>query len=164
MMNPIDILLSIPGIVIFNIADREFCADIRQVYKILKVSEAELASGDSVNLQYICINDIKIPIIDMHKFFGLKKSKRTGDSRVLFVEVNNTIYGFIVEKIQEFMAITRKFNVEDLSTAKQKANLFLRAILDYDGRRIALPDFQKIDKALHSLPEDRVEDQKANTL
>lgn len=165
MMNPIDILLSIPGIVIFNIADREFCADIRQVYKILKVNEAEFATNnDAVNLQYICINDIKIPIIDLHKVFGLKKSKRTSDSRVLFVEVNNTIYGFIVEKIQEFMAITRKFNIEDLSSAKQKANLFLRAVLDYDGRRIALPDFQKIDKALHNIPENKFEDRKTNSL
>jgi|GEM_PF-2881513 len=162
MINPVDILLSIPGIVIFNIADKEFCADIRQVYKILKLNETEFAvSQPSNNYQYICLNDIKIPIIDMHKFFGLKKLKKSSDSRVLFVEVNNTVYGFIVEKIQEFMAITRRFNVEDLSSAKQKYSFFLRAILDYDGRKLALPDFQKIDRALHSLPESKLENQRA---
>lgn len=162
MMNPIDILLSIPGIVIYNIANQEFCADIRQVYKILKISETDSASSQtSGSSQYICINDIKIPIIDLHKFFGLKKPKRTTDTRVLFVEVNNTIYGFVVEKIQEFMAITKKFNIEDISTVKQKYSFFLRAVLDYEGRKISLPDFQKIDKAIHTMPENKLENQRA---
>lgn len=162
MINPVDILLSIPGIVIFNIANIEFCADIRQVYKILKVNEIDYkSSAASESPQYICINDIKIPIIDMHKFFGLKKTKKTTDSRVLFIEVNNTIYGFIVEKIQEFMAITKKFNIEDHSSLKQKYNFFLRAVLDYDGRKLMLPDFQKIDTAFHGVPVPKVENQRA---
>lgn len=160
-MNSIDILLSIPGIVIFNIADKEFCADIRQVYKIIKMNESDFAASQlSGSSQYICINDIKIPIIDMHKFFGLKKPKRTTDSRVLFVEVNNTIYGFVVEKIKEFMAISKKFSIDDQSTLKHKYSFFLKGIFDYDGRKISLPDFQKIDNALHSVPRKKLENQR----
>ena len=162
MTDPIDILLSIPGIVIFNISDKEFCADIRQVYKILKVNESENNVSElSDHAKYICINDIKIPIIDLHKFFGLKKQKKTSDTRVLFIEVNNAIYGFIVEKIHEFVTISRRFNIGDVNSIQHKNKFFLKGILEYEGRQLSLPDFQKIDKAIHSIPEAKLENQRA---
>jgi chemotaxis signal transduction protein len=67
-------LFQIPGIIVFDIADKEFCADIRQVYKIIKIpEESDLYDPKSGT---VCINNVKLPVIDLYEYFekGQKKN------------------------------------------------------------------------------------------
>ena len=64
---------SLTGLVVFEISEMEFCADIKYVSAIINPSELNQPSFFDTSDPKIQINDLIIPIIDIHKFFGTEQ-------------------------------------------------------------------------------------------
>jgi chemotaxis signal transduction protein len=133
------------GLVIFEVANQEFCVDIKDLSAILNPSE--LKQKIPVNAEEdikVDIREQSIPILSFKKMFGFKqKETHLEDLRILIVELNNKIFGLLVEKVKEVFTMTRelKKNMKFIPL-KGKANLL--GVLRYEGRSIYVPDINKL--------------------
>jgi purine-binding chemotaxis protein CheW len=132
------------GLVIFDIGGKEFCADIRHISAIINPSEIK----QEENLQadenpHISINNLSIPVISVHKYFNLEMKSKNDDQRILIVEPDDILFGFVVERVKEIFTMSREFK-DKLTFSPVKDNEYLSGILNYEDRKLYMPDFNKI--------------------
>ncbi len=145
MIDPYTIVETITGLVIFEIAIQEFCIDIKEVSAIINPNELDPSSiNESTKGSQINIDNLNIPLIDFHQFFGFKKREKTKFTRILVIEPENKRAGFFVERIKEIITIDKEFKNESLKFTPTKDKMFLKGIFDYEGRKLFLPDLHKI--------------------
>ncbi len=145
MIDETTIVENMTGLVIFEVANQEFCVDIKDLSAIL--NPAGLKQKIPVNADEeikVNIHEQDIPILSFKKIFGFKqKENHLEDLRILIVELNNKIFGLMVEKVKEIFTVTRelKKNIKFIPL-KGKDNLL--GVLRYEGRSIYLPDINKL--------------------
>ncbi|HZW39600.1 MAG TPA: chemotaxis protein CheW [Ignavibacteriaceae bacterium] len=151
--NPPQLIDNFAGLVIFDIAGKEFCADIKDVSAIINPSEMDQLITDNVkNNSSITVNNIVIPLIDVRKIFGLNVKPRTNDIRILIVEFGTRAYGFVVEKVKEILTMSRELKI-NMEFKAFKNEPYLLGILHFEGRTFYLPDFK-------NLYQNKIDDEK----
>lgn len=144
MKNMIDQFISekLTGLIVFEMEEKEFCADIKDISAILNPQELKTEESDIYSLSSIKLNEIDVPIIDLHKFLGVQFNKDSKDIRVMLVETDERLFGFIVERVKEIFTMNKEF--------RSKLNFipgegkFIIGRINYEGRELLLPDFKKI--------------------
>jgi purine-binding chemotaxis protein CheW len=134
---------SLTGLVVFEISDMEFCTDIKNVSAIINPDELNQPSLFAATDPKIQINDLIIPIIDIHKFFGVEHKSKSKDNRIVLVEINDKVFGFLVESVKEIFSMSKGFKSK-LKYSNGYENDYLLGKLDYESRRLLIPDFSKI--------------------
>lgn len=133
---------SLTGLVVFEISDKEFCTDIRNVSAIINPNELNQLSLSSKDPK-IQINDLIIPIIDIHKLFGADHKSKSKDNRIILVEIQDKVFGFFVERVKEIFSMSKGFKSK-LKFSTGHENDYLLGKLDYESRQLFIPDFSKI--------------------
>lgn len=93
-------------LVTFSIGDEEFGVDILKVQEIIrtmeitKVPKAPLFVEGVINLR-----GKVIPIIDLRRRFGLDTRDHDKNTRIIVIEINNMIVGFVVDSVSEVLRI-----------------------------------------------------------
>ncbi|MFW5487430.1 MAG: chemotaxis protein CheW [Desulfovibrio sp.] len=93
-------------LVTFSIGDEEFGVDILKVQEIIrtmeitKVPKAPLFVEGVINLR-----GKVIPIIDLRRRFGLETRDHDKNTRIIVIEINNMIVGFVVDSVSEVLRI-----------------------------------------------------------
>lgn len=132
------------GLVIFEIGGLEFCADIRHISAIINPLELKQEENLQANQHpYISINNLSIPVVSLQKYFELEMKPKNDDQRVLIVEPDDILFGFFVERVKEIFTMSREFK-DKLTFSAGKENDYLSGILNYEGRKLYMPDFNKI--------------------
>jgi purine-binding chemotaxis protein CheW len=132
------------GLVIFEIGGLEFCADIRHISAIINPSELKQEENLAADKNsHISINNLDIPLIPLQKYFNLEMKPKNEDQRVLIVEPDDILFGFFVERVKEIFTMSREFK-DKLIFSPGRDNEYLSGILNYEGRKLYMPDFTKI--------------------
>lgn len=132
------------GLVIFEIGGLEFCADIRHISAIINPTELKQEGNLQVDQHpHISINNLSIPVVSLQKYFNLDMKTKTDDQRVLIVEPDDILFGFFVERVKEIFTMSREFK-DKLTFSQGRDNEYLSGILNYEGRKLYMPDFNKI--------------------
>jgi chemotaxis signal transduction protein len=134
---------SLTGLVVFAISEMEFCTDIKNVSAIINPNELNQPSLFDSREPKIQINDLIIPIIDIHKYFGVEPKSSSKDNRIILVENQDKVFGFFVERVKEIFSMSKGFKSK-LKLSKGYDNDFLLGKLNYEGRQLFIPDFNKI--------------------
>lgn len=93
-------------LVTFKIGEEEFGVNILKVQEIIgtmditKVPRAPAFVEGVINLR-----GIVIPIIDLRSRFGLKSKPGDKDTRIIVIEINKVIIGFVVDAVSEVLRI-----------------------------------------------------------
>ena len=93
--------------VVFALAGCEAAVGIRQVREILRVGEITRMPKAPPFLEGIINMRGKIiPVIDLKKRFQMPLLDRTDESRVLIVEIQDQMIGFLVDKVAEVLKVS----------------------------------------------------------
>lgn len=134
---------SLTGLVVFEISETEFCTDIKNVSAIINPNEINQPGLFDSKEPKIQINDLTIPIINIHKLFGVEQKSKSKDNRIILVEYQDKVFGFFVERVKEIFSMSKGFkNKLKFSTGYE--NDFLLGKLSYENRQLLIPDFNKI--------------------
>jgi chemotaxis signal transduction protein len=136
---------TLTGLVVFALGSKEFCADIKDISAIINPNEMKEAVDLQSDKPSVSINNLRIPILNLHSYYGLTSSGADEDKRILAVEPENEIFGFVVDKVKEIFTMSKDFK-EKLEFIPFNEEEFLAGVLKYEERILHLPDFKRLQK------------------
>jgi len=93
-------------LVSFKIANEEFGINILRVQEIIRLMDiTQLPEVPELVHGIINLRDKVIPIINLRRRLGLEDKESDKDSRIIIVEIGDTIFGFIVDSVSEVLRI-----------------------------------------------------------
>jgi chemotaxis signal transduction protein len=142
MIDQYKITESLSGLVVFELDDKEFCADIRNISAILNPKEINKSNSEIASVSKIKLNGIQVPLIDLHKYFDVPRKVKSKNMRIILFEVRDKLFGFMVERVKEIFSMSRSFRNKIHFTPVE--NTYVLWKLDIEGRELLIPDFEKI--------------------
>ena len=132
------------GLVIFNLNDKLFCADIDTVFAIVNPADYPKNFKNSYLINsHLEIENYAISVIDLHSLFGLNKNKITSLSRFICIEINGQAFGFLADKVEEVITLSSSIR-NDFEFVEFKKEKFVSGKIKHRNLVFVLPDFNKI--------------------
>ena len=93
-------------LVTFSIGEEEFGVDILKVQEIIRTMEiTKVPRAQDFVEGVINLRGKVIPIIDLRRRFGLISKEHDKHTRIIVIEINNMIVGFVVDSVSEVLRI-----------------------------------------------------------
>ncbi len=93
-------------LVTFSIGEEEFGVDILKVQEIIRTMEiTKVPRAPDFVEGVINLRGKVIPIIDLRRRFGLESRPHDKHTRIIVIEINNMIVGFVVDSVSEVLRI-----------------------------------------------------------
>lgn len=93
-------------LVTFSIGEEEFGVNILKVQEINRTMEiTKVPRAPEFVEGVINLRGKVIPIIDLRRRFGLMSKPEDKDTRIIVIEINNIIVGFVVDAVSEVLRI-----------------------------------------------------------
>ena len=131
-------------IVSFRVGTEEFGLDILRVQEIIRPQHLTRVpnSPDFVD-GVINLRGQVIPVIALRKRFGLEESARDNQSRIVVLEVQNMVLGFIVDSVPEVLRIPPSTVVVPPNFGKADRD-YVSGVAKLDDRLLILLDVDRI--------------------
>ena len=93
-------------LVTFSIGEEEFGVDILKVQEIIRTMEiTKVPRAQDFVEGVINLRGKVIPIIDLRRRFGLDSKSHDKHTRIIVIEINSMIVGFVVDSVSEVLRI-----------------------------------------------------------
>lgn len=93
-------------LVTFSIGEEEFGVDILKVQEIIRTMEiTKVPRAQDFVEGVINLRGKVIPIIDLRRRFGFTSKVHDKHTRIIVIEINNMIVGFVVDSVSEVLRI-----------------------------------------------------------
>ncbi len=93
-------------LVTFSIGEEEFGVNILKVQEIIRTMDiTKVPRAPDFVEGVINLRGKVIPIIDLRSRFGLSSKPEDKDTRIIVIEINNIIVGFVVDAVSEVLRI-----------------------------------------------------------
>lgn len=93
-------------LVTFSIGEEEFGVDILKVQEIIRTMEiTKVPRAPEFVEGVINLRGKVIPIIDLRRRFGLAHKAHDSHTRIIVIEINSMIVGFVVDSVSEVLRI-----------------------------------------------------------
>lgn len=93
-------------LVTFSIGEEEFGVDILKVQEIIRTMEITKVPRSPLFVEgVINLRGKVIPIIDLRRRFGLVYKTHDSQTRIIVIEINGLIVGFVVDSVSEVLRI-----------------------------------------------------------
>ena len=93
-------------LVTFSIGVEEFGVDILKVQEIIRTMEiTKVPRAQDFVVGVINLRGKVIPIIDLRRRFGLDSKGHDKHTRIIVIEINNMIVGFVVDSVSEVLRV-----------------------------------------------------------
>nr|WP_029895228.1 chemotaxis protein CheW [Desulfohalovibrio reitneri] len=94
-------------LVTFSIGDEEFGVDILKVQEIIRTMEiTRVPKAPDFVEGVINLRGKVIPIIDLRRRFGMARRDHDKNTRIIVIDINNMIVGFVVDSVSEVLRIS----------------------------------------------------------
>jgi purine-binding chemotaxis protein CheW len=132
-------------LVSFNIGDEEFGVDILKVQEINRMVEVTRVPNAPDYVEgVINLRGKVIPIIDLRKRLGLTQKNSDKDTRIIVVELNQKVIGFIVDSVSEVLRINKSITEPPPRMVAGIESDYITAIGKLEDRLLILLDLEKI--------------------
>ena len=140
--NGIDSLLQL---VSFNINEEEFGLDILKVQEINRMVEiTRVPNTPDFVVGVIHLRGKVIPIIDLRARLGMPDRAYDKDTRIIVVELEGKVIGFIVDKVNEVLRISKSITEPPPPMAGGVNSDFITAVGKLENRLLILLDLNKV--------------------
>ena len=131
-------------IVSFKVGNEEFGLDILRVQEIIRLQDLTRVpnSPDFVH-GVINLRGKVIPIIALRKRFGLEEQAHDKETRIVVLEVQNMVLGFIVDSVSEVLRISADTVVPPPRLGKIEKE-FVSGVVKLEDRLLILLDVDRI--------------------
>lgn len=94
-------------LVVFKLHNEEFGVEITDVREIVKVGHITRLPHVADYIEGVTnLRGEVIPVISLRKRFGLEAQDNTQDTRIIMLEVNGSMVGFIVDSVTETLRLS----------------------------------------------------------
>jgi purine-binding chemotaxis protein CheW len=128
----------------FQLADEEYAIDILMIKEIIRSLEiTHVPRRPPVIKGIISLRGTIIPIYDLRTRLGLTESPPTRNTRILVVDLNKGLIGFIADRVTEVVKVKGKDVEPPPATGDGMAAGHLKGITRVNGRLIILLNLTK---------------------
>jgi len=137
----------IEGLLIYKIADSEYCSDIFNIIGVLRKEDIFLSRNENNFIQAI-FNNLSYQIIDLHRTYEINSIKESDEVRILLHEIFGKRFCFFVDHVIEIISTDSIFVEKSLDLIPYSGQKPIKYILKYQNRDIFIPDFEVITKRM----------------
>ena len=131
-------------IVSFRVGDEEFGLDILRVQEIIRHQHLTRVPNSSDFVDgVINLRGKVIPVIALRKRFGITLEPSDGQARIVVLEVQNMVLGFIVDSVPEVLRIPESAVVPPPRFGKTERD-YVSGVAKMDDRLLLLLDVDRI--------------------
>lgn len=132
-------------LVSFKIGNEEYGVDILKVQEINKmVPITKVPNSPAFVEGVINLRGKVIPIIDLRTRLSLEKVAQTKDTRIIVVDVESRIIGFVVDSVSEVLRIPMNITEAPPEITSGIDSEFIKSVGKLDDRLLILIDLNKI--------------------
>jgi purine-binding chemotaxis protein CheW len=132
-------------IVVFGLGTEQFGVNIASVESIVKMQAiTKMPQSPSFVEGVMNLRGKVLPVIDLHKRFGLAGSETDRNSRIIVVSVNRTEVGMIVDGVSEVLTVSEQAVEAAPVIASTVDSTFITGIAKMDQCLVILLDLQRV--------------------
>ena len=132
-------------LVVFDLSDEAYGIDIGAVRSIIRMQEiTNVPRAPEFVDGVINLRGKVIPVVDLHRRFGLPSTEQTKDSRVVAVDINGQDIGMVVDAVTEVMRIPVSSVEPPSSVIITDDSDYLMGIAKVDDRLIILLELERV--------------------
>jgi purine-binding chemotaxis protein CheW len=132
-------------LVSFKIGEEEFGIEILKVQEIIKMMAITKIPNTPEFIEGIInLRGRIIPVVDLRIKLGLAKQSHTKSTRIVVVELNNQVVGFIVDEVNEVIRITKNTIEEPPEMISGVNREFVTGIGKLEDRLLILLNLEKV--------------------
>jgi len=132
-------------LVSFKIGNEEFGIDILKVQEIIKmVPVTKVPNSPTFVEGVINLRGKVIPIVDLRTRLGMEKAGQNKDTRIVVVDVDGKIIGFIVDSVSEVLRIPVNITEAPPEIAAGINSDFIKSVGKLEDRLLILIDLDRI--------------------
>lgn len=133
-------------LVTFKLMGEEFglpILDVREIIRMTPITPVPQAPGFVEGV--VNLRGQIIPIVDLKKRFGLMGSEQTEETRIVVVELANTVIGLVVDAVSEVLRIPADTVAPPPGMVAGSIGAdYIKGIGHYDSKMIILIDMHKV--------------------
>jgi purine-binding chemotaxis protein CheW len=132
-------------LVSFKIGDEEFGVDILKVQEINRMLEVtRVPNAPEFVDGVINLRGKVIPIIALRRRFGMERKESDKNTRIVVVELDGKIVGFVVDAVREVLRIPRSVTEAPPPIVAGIGAEYIRAVGKLEGRLLILLDLKGV--------------------
>ncbi|WP_243438573.1 chemotaxis protein CheW [Fundidesulfovibrio soli] len=132
-------------LVTFNISQEEFGVDILKVQEIIRIMEiTKVPRAPEFVEGVINLRGKVIPIIDLRKRFGMASRGHDSQTRIIVIEINQMIVGFVVDSVSEVLRIPASTVEPPPSIMSGIESEYISGVGKLEDRLLILIDLDKL--------------------
>jgi purine-binding chemotaxis protein CheW len=132
-------------LVSFKIGNEEFGVDILNVQEINRMTQITKVPNSPEFVEgVINLRGRIIPVIDLRSRIGVAKKEADKNTRIVVVEIQEKIIGFIVDAVKEVLRIPADITEAPPDLVNGIDSEFIKAVGKLDDRLLILLDLEKI--------------------
>lgn len=130
-------------LVTFNIASEEYGIDILKVQEINRSTYITKIPNSSEFIDgVINLRSKLIPIINLRRKMGFPEKEKDNQSRIIIVEVNGIIVGFVVDSVSEVIRLSSA--ITEQPPALINKTDYITSVAKLDNKMLLLLDLEKL--------------------
>jgi len=132
-------------LVVFQLAGETYGVDINYVHEIIRLQPiTEVPRTPDFIEGVINLRGRIIPVIDLHKRFGLPPAETTNNTRIMVVEVGGMTVGMIVDAVSEVLRLPEE-NIEPPPPIIKGVDVaYLKGVGKWEDKLIILLDLDRV--------------------
>ena len=132
-------------LVTFTIAQEEFGVEILKVQEIIRTLEITRVPRAPAFVEgVINLRGKVIPIIDLRRRFGIESKPHDKDTRIIVIEINQMIVGFVVDAVSEVLRIPANTVEPPPSIVSGIDSEYISGVGKLDNRLLIMIDLDKL--------------------
>ena len=132
-------------LVSFKIGEEEFGVDILKVQEINRMVEFTRVPNTAAHIDgVINLRGKVIPIVDLRARFGLPRKDHDKNTRIIVVELNGTVVGFVVDAVSEVLRIPKSVTEPPPSMVAGVGAEYIDDVGKLDDRLLILLNLEEV--------------------
>jgi purine-binding chemotaxis protein CheW len=132
-------------LVSFTIGQEEFGLDIQRIQEINRMVEiTRVPNAPEFVVGVINLRGKVIPIIDLRKRFGFPQKESDKNTRIIVVELENMVVGFIVDAVREVIRIPKNITEPPPAIIAGIGSEYITSVAKMENRLLILLDIERL--------------------
>lgn len=132
-------------LVTFEVAKEEFAVDILAVQEINRMMDLTRVPQSPDDVEgVINLRGKIIPVLDLRKRFGFPTIERNEHSRIVVVDINDRVIGFIVDRVHEVLRVSRSIVEPAPAMVCSVDSAFIAGVGKLEDRLLILLDLTQL--------------------
>lgn len=144
-MSPVQVGDVEEQLVVFDLGDEVYGIDISKVQEIIRMQDITQVPGAPSFVEgVINLRGKIIPVVDLHRRFGLSPTPVTKASRIVVVETDGFVIGMVVDAVSEVLRISTNCVEPPSPIVAGVDSEYIRGIAKLENRLVILLQLDKV--------------------